>query len=487
MHGIAWRDHEVGRSRRSHWRASERLYGRSGHLCKAGVPRMNADLISAITHLAATSSLARHSWPGRGTAPLGYVKGMAVAFASTCQKLKDKDSAALVMASAVHESIANDRIDALSWYNSNFHKLGMNNDTAGIDTLRHLFALLIGLGMRESSGRYCEGRDRSASNTTADTAEAGLFQMSFNAFSASPELPKLFAIHSIADDSEIDDGLYSIFREGVMATDAELVNFGHGDGAAFQRLCKRRPLFAVECAAVGLRVVRKHWGPINRKEAEIRPEADELLRAAQALVVPAPTSLPLDPVDAPVGSSIWSLVMQSWPHEATAGALDLFYGNPRGGRGIVSASWLSDSLVKVVPPWHMTFEGKPITAITIHRKCAQSLTRVLAAIFEHYGHDQSRIDAVHLDEFDGSFAYRQNRNNAAKLSLHAYAAALDLAADWNPNGKSWRPNAGMMPIAVVNIFAAEGWVWGGQFAGTKDCMHFQATFNPHASEALPHE
>ena len=43
----------------------------------------------------------------------------------------------------------------------------MRNDVSGTDTLRHLFVLMIGLGMRESSGRYCEGRDQSASNTSA--------------------------------------------------------------------------------------------------------------------------------------------------------------------------------------------------------------------------------------------------------------------------------------------------------------------------------
>ena len=36
----------------------------------------------------------------------------------------------------------------------------MRNDVSGIDTLRHLFVLMIGLGMRELSGRYCEGRDQ---------------------------------------------------------------------------------------------------------------------------------------------------------------------------------------------------------------------------------------------------------------------------------------------------------------------------------------
>ena len=56
----------------------------------------------------------------------------------------------------------------------------MDNDAAGVDTVRHLFVLLIGLGMRESSGKYCEGRDKSASNRSAETAEAGLFQLTMH-------------------------------------------------------------------------------------------------------------------------------------------------------------------------------------------------------------------------------------------------------------------------------------------------------------------
>ena len=72
----------------------------------------------------------------------------------------------------------------------------MDGDAKTGDTLRHLFVLLTGLDMRESSGRCCEGRDLSASNTTADTAEAGLFQQSWNSRFASPELPKLVSQYS---------------------------------------------------------------------------------------------------------------------------------------------------------------------------------------------------------------------------------------------------------------------------------------------------
>jgi hypothetical protein len=60
------------------------------------------------------------------------------------------------------------------------------------------------------------------------------------------------------------------------------------DGAAFQALCKSCPAFAVEAAAVGLRTIRRHWGPINRREAEIRPEAETLLLQVQKVIDSAP-------------------------------------------------------------------------------------------------------------------------------------------------------------------------------------------------------
>ena len=81
-----------------------------------------------------------------------------------------------------------DDTDALSWYNSNFASLGMRNERAGIDTLRHLYVLLMGLGMRESSGQHCCGRDQSADNVSSDTCEAGMYQTSYNASNGSEPL-----------------------------------------------------------------------------------------------------------------------------------------------------------------------------------------------------------------------------------------------------------------------------------------------------------
>ena len=110
-------------------------------------------------------------------------------FARVYCRLKQGDSAALEMSKA---NTGNRQKDALAWYAQQFREEGMDNESAGPSTLRHLFVLLIGLGMRESSGKYCEGRDRAVGNTSADSAEAGMFQTSFDATSANPLLGQLF-------------------------------------------------------------------------------------------------------------------------------------------------------------------------------------------------------------------------------------------------------------------------------------------------------
>jgi peptidoglycan hydrolase-like protein with peptidoglycan-binding domain len=232
--------------------------------------------IDQIIQIAAGSDISHYQWENRGVAPIGYIKGMAIVYASVHSKLAAGDPVAIEMAKA---NTGNGTRDALAWYSEKFHNAGMSIDTSGPDTLRHLFVLLVGLGMRESSGRYCEGRDRSASNTTSDTAEAGLFQTSFNAATASPLLQTLFKQYSANPL-----GFVEIFKEGVHAKDSDLENFGTGDGEKFQKLSKASPAFAVEFAAVGLRNIRTHWGPIKRREAEIRNECDAMFRQIQKSV-----------------------------------------------------------------------------------------------------------------------------------------------------------------------------------------------------------
>lgn len=252
--------------------ASVRTIGVQPLLQPSVDPRLNP-----LLELAASSALANYPWLQRDLAPIGYIKGMTVLYARAYARLSlGQDAAIQSMAQAV--SAAN-KSDALSWYSESFSQLGMGNEHDGVGTLRHLFVLMAGLGMRESSGRYCEGRDRSTNNVTAETAEAGLFQISFNARTLSPLLPKVFT-----QGRKTPSRYLSIFKEGVRPTQRDLENFGTGDGLEFQRLSKESPEFAADFCGVAMRANYKHWGPLITKKAEVRVEANELFKQAQALV-----------------------------------------------------------------------------------------------------------------------------------------------------------------------------------------------------------
>jgi peptidoglycan hydrolase-like protein with peptidoglycan-binding domain len=242
----------------------------------AGRTGLTAGQQREIIALAHESPLMKYYWPGRGVAPVGYIPGMALTFAITLRSLKLEEPGAQIMAQA---EVGNEDIDALAWYRPEFLEYGMSNDEPGADTLRHLFTLMIGLGMRESSGWCWEGRDLSADNVQADTAEAGLFQTSWNIATASPTLPPL-----LIEYWNDPNGFLEEFSQDIAPSANNLSCYGSGDGARYQWLARFAPAFAALTTAIGLRTRRQHWGPINRKEAAVNPEADELLTEVQALI-----------------------------------------------------------------------------------------------------------------------------------------------------------------------------------------------------------
>lgn len=230
---------------------------------------------AAILDIAKKAEIREYHWPQRGKPAIGYYCGMSLSFARSYCKLKTGEAVAAEIAKA---DTGRPAVDALSHYQAQFEQLGMSNARAGPDTLRHVFVLLLGLGMRESSGKYCEGRDVSASNTSANAAEAGLFQCSYDLHSTHQLLDVIFAGYAGRTD------FVDSFREGVTCSPASWRNWGAGRGRDFQQLTKACPAFAVEFAAVGLRNQRKHWGPINARAAELRPEGDLLFRQVQEYV-----------------------------------------------------------------------------------------------------------------------------------------------------------------------------------------------------------
>ena len=231
--------------------------------------------VAAIEAIASASEIRSYLWKNRGRSPLGYVQGMALVYARMFCKLNGGDAAALEAAKA---STADATKDALAHFHAEFTALGMSNSQPGAATLRNLFVLLMGLGMRESSGRHCEGRDMSAQNVQPETCETGLFQFSYNSRTASPRLPELIQAYGGRTD------FIGTFRKGVTCDADSWANYGAGPGADFQKLAKECPAFAVEYAAVLVRNRRKHFGPLNTKKAELRPAAATLFQEVQAYV-----------------------------------------------------------------------------------------------------------------------------------------------------------------------------------------------------------
>ncbi len=225
-----------------------------------------------IQSIAASSSCASYSFSGRGRAPLAYIKGMALTFAKSYCRLKTSPSN---MTNILAASQGVSSLDALALYSTNFSGLGMDVNTAGESSLRSLYTLGVGLGMRESSGKYCEGRDMSASNTSASTAEAGMFQTSYDSISASSELSNLFAEYR-NDPSKC---FLDVYKVGVSCSASSIS--GSGIGAEFQTFNKSCPAFAAEYAMLMLRVRRNHYGPIIRKEAEVAPVCNSMLKSIQ--------------------------------------------------------------------------------------------------------------------------------------------------------------------------------------------------------------
>lgn len=151
------------------------------------------------------------------------------------------------------------------------------------------------------------------------------------------------------------------------------------------------------------------------------------------------------------------LTKQNWPTQANAHA---FYGAP------------GSHLTHVTCPWTLHMGKDIVKEITIHEKCAPSLTRVLNWVWETCGKDQQKIEALRYDRFSGSYNYRPMRGGSA-LSMHSYGAAIDW--DDQDNAQHSHKHLFTAESPLIKAFLDEGWEWGGNWTGSSiDAMHVQA-------------
>jgi hypothetical protein len=244
----------------------------------AGDDGIDERLASDIDILVPQSGLDDYAWPDRGQPPPGYISGMCKVFALAVTLYRAGDAAVKIMAQAD----TRDDDDALAVYSDEFDELDMDNSRDGIATLRHLFVMMVGLGMRESSGNVWEGRDMSASNTEAETCEASLFQTSWNISSSSDTIDEL-----LDEYWQDPNGFQPTFARGLYPSASQLDCYGSGTGAKYQWLSRFSPAFHCLVTGVGMRLRSNHWGPIVRHEVDLNPDVDELLIEVQKLMEPA--------------------------------------------------------------------------------------------------------------------------------------------------------------------------------------------------------
>jgi len=145
-----------------------------------------------------------------------------------------------------------------------------------------------------------------------------------------------------------------------------------------------------------------------------------------------------------------------WPASSQA-ALTAFYGAPGDESQLIGIS---------VTGLGVKYEGQAVRSIRCHRKVADSLLRIVTAL------SQIPEGREIIGKYAGVYNNRPMRGGSLP-SLHARGAAIDLDPGSNRNKQAW-PVSATMPLAVMEAFAAEGWLSAGAFWG-RDAMHFQAT------------
>lgn len=141
-------------------------------------------------------------------------------------------------------------------------------------------------------------------------------------------------------------------------------------------------------------------------------------------------------------------------------SLTAYYGRPGDESRLVSIEF----------PIPMRYDGQPVKRTRVHERCAASLLDILSEISERYGDQPHIMKAV--QDYGGIYNNRAMRGGSTP-SLHARGAAIDLAAGPNGNRVAW-PVEATMPLEVMEVFSAHGWLSAGAFWG-RDAMHFQAT------------
>lgn len=197
-------------------------------------------------------------WKNRGRAKSAYIDGMALMYA---KQVCGKGSDFIKPNKITGRNSIQAHKDALAYYRISGNEL-------------NTYTFLIGLGMRESSGKYCSGRDRSQNFTHARSAEAGIFQTAYVARVFNKEMKPVYEAYKAG---KLNCELPVFKSSDMKCTTYDAKTFGTGEGATWQKLTKKCPAFSTQWAAILIRSNYRHFGPIIRKDVEFRTQCRDML------------------------------------------------------------------------------------------------------------------------------------------------------------------------------------------------------------------
>lgn len=152
---------------------------------------------------------------------------------------------------------------------------------------------------------------------------------------------------------------------------------------------------------------------------------------------------------------------------------------PDGLTPLPSSYWLQklgDPRSRATQGNLMTIQCKPLVGVSVgnmksaggcivHKCAAEAMAAVM---------DEIAAEGLHDDiiTYDGTYSVRCI-GGSASYSLHSWAVAIDLNADWNARGSKPAPRGSKGSLVeLVPIFHKHGFYWGGNFT-KQDGMHFE--------------
>ena len=120
-------------------------------------------------------------------------------------------------------------------------------------------------------------------------------------------------------------------------------------------------------------------------------------------------------------------------------------------------------------PYPLKYDGATVVRARCHRLAVDHFI----AAFKNV---QAAGLASRFVEFNGIYERRAIRGSVGRASTHSWGIAIDMEAfDVRVGDQTTYPlgSKRRFPEAIVKAFTSVGFVYGGDFTGRKDPMHFQ--------------